>query len=246
MSQQEQVQVIKIFTDYALEKMMDLFHHHDHEVGSQLKKAEPEEYKNYQSTDCITYVLNVLSHAFREMGNDQSAGRVWQLGAHGTRLAKYLVKKHGWKAIYLNPDAVHPRDATADAVRRSEEHTYSSLIALKQHTYYDIPLEYAVQNYCVTPEDHESFQLLNKNKPVTQHNEADIASLEQVEFGFGISRGGMHTWLFSKGKIYEVHWNSIGDGLYEATPVRIFPWLSGAIIIPPEQAEHLAASAKLK
>lgn len=36
MSTQEQA--AKIFTDYALEKMMDLFHHHDHEVGSQLKK----------------------------------------------------------------------------------------------------------------------------------------------------------------------------------------------------------------
>jgi len=236
----------KQFSDYALEKMMDLFHHHDHEVGSQLKKTEPEKYKEYKSTDCITYVLNVLSHAFREMGDEQSADRAWQLGAHGTELAKYLVKKHDWKAVYLNPDSAHPRDATADAVRRSEEHTYSSLIALKKHTYYDIPLKYAVQDYCVTPEDHESFQLLNKNKPVTQHNETDIASLEQVSFGFGISRGGMHTWLFSKGKIYEVHWNSIGDGLYEATPIRIFPWLSGAIIIPPEQTKYLAVSAKLK
>lgn len=244
MNQQEQA--AKTFTDYALEKMLDLFHNHDHEVGSQLKKAEPEEYKEYQSTDCITYVLNVLSHAFREMGDEQSADRTWQLGAHGTKLAKYLVEKHNWKGTYTNPDSMHPRDAIAGNTRRSEEHTYSSIIALKKHTYYDIPLKYAVQNYCVTPENYESFQLLNKNKPVTQHNEIDIASLEQVAFGFGVSRGGMHTWLFSKGKIYEVHWNSIGDGLYEATPIRIFPWLSGALVIPPEQACHLAPTAKIK
>ena len=243
MSRQEQE--AKKFTDYALAKMMDLFHHHDHEVGSQLKKAEPYEYKDYQATDCITYVLNVLTHAFNEVGDEKSAKRAWRLGAHGTELAKYLVKKHHWKAVYINPDSVHPRDAAADTVRRSQEHTYSSLVALRKHTYYDIPLEYAVQDYCVTPADHESFQVVNKSKPATLHNETDIAGLEQVEFGFGISRGGMHTWLFSKGNIYEVHWNSIGDGLYEATPIRIFPWLSGAIVIPPGQAGHLAASSKL-
>ncbi len=67
-----------------------------------------------------------------------------------------------------------------------------------------------------------------------------------MNFGFGLSKGGMHTWVFSKGKVYEVHWDKIGSELYEATPLRRFPWLSGAIIIPPDQAAFLAATSKLK
>ncbi|MCI5146156.1 MAG: hypothetical protein D3923_11660 [Candidatus Electrothrix sp. AR3] len=229
----------KIFSDYALAKMMDLFENHEHEVGRKLKKSEPEKYKEYQSTDCITYVLNVLSYAFKQLKDDKAADRTWQLGKHGTELAQYLVKKHGWKGIYVNPDAKHPLDA-------DEEHTYTSIIAIKKKKYYDIPLEYAVQNYSVTSDGHPFFQKLSKTAPVSEQNEADIASLEQVGFGFGISRGGKHTWLFSQGKVYEVHWDAIGVELYGARPLRVFPWLSNLIVIPPEQIKHLADSTKIK
>ena len=34
--------LMKTFTDYAQEKLLDLFANHDHEVGSELKKLEPE------------------------------------------------------------------------------------------------------------------------------------------------------------------------------------------------------------
>lgn len=229
------------FTKHALEKMLDLFNNHDHEVGSQLKKFDPDTYKDYESTDCITYVLNVLTHAFKKDGQAAAATKAKSLGARGTELAKYLVANHKWKGIYINPDAKHPRDD-------EKEHTFSSAIALRKKEYYDIPLEYAVQNYAVTSAEFmaEAELQLNKNVPPTQHNETDMANLEQVEFGFGMSRGGTHTWLFSKGDVYEVHWNEIGAGLYEASPLRAFDWLSGAIVIPPEQAVHLAASAKIR
>ena len=72
------------FKDYALEKMLDLFHNHDHEVGSQLKKFDPVTYKDYQSTDCITYVLNVLTYAFKQTGKADAAANAKSLGARGT------------------------------------------------------------------------------------------------------------------------------------------------------------------
>ncbi len=229
----------KSFSDYAHEKMMDLFHNHDHEVGSELKKIEPEKYKNYQATDCITYVLNVLSYAFKQMGDEKAAKRVWQLGAHGTKLAQYLVEEHSWEACYANPDAKHPVDD-------DDEHTYTSILASKNKKYYKIPLKYIVQNYRVTPDYALESLTLNKNASPSEHNEADIASLEQVAFGFGVSRGGKHTWLYSKGKVYEVHWNQIGDNLYEARPLREFPWLSNVIAMPKGLADCLAPSARIK
>jgi hypothetical protein len=235
----QQTQEKNSFSDHALEKMMDLFHNHDHEVGSQLKNAYPQQYAEYQATDCITYVLNVITHAFRQLGDDQSAERAWQLGAHGTELARYLVEEHGWEACYVNPDAKHPVDD-------DDEHTYTSILASRDKKYYKIPLKYIIQNYRVTPDHVFESLTLNKNVPLTEHNETDIASLEQVAFGFGVSRGGKHTWLYSKGKVYEVHWNEIGDSLYEAKPLREFPWLSNMIAMPAGLADCLASSARIK
>jgi hypothetical protein len=230
---------MKTFSDHAHEKMMDLFNNHTHEVGSELKKLNPEKYKDLTSTDCITYALNVLSYAFKQVGNEEASRKVWKLGKHGTDLAKYLVNQHSWKGVYINPDSMHPVDA-------NPEHAYTSHLASKTCKYYQIPLAYKVDNYNVTPKTHTAFKKLNKASSASKLNTIDIASLELVKFGFGLSKGGMHTWIFSKGKVYEVHWDKIGADLYEATSLKKFPWLSGAIVIPPGQAIHLANSAKLK
>lgn len=230
---------MKTFTDYAQEKLIDLFNNHDHEVGSELKKLEPEKYKDYKSTDCITYALNVISHAFRSIGDESSAKRVWSLGKKGSELAQYLVNQHGWRGIYINPDLKHPLDADA-------EHVYTGILAEQKCLYYGIPLSFKVANYFPTPASHSAFKKLNKASGITQLNTIDIASLKSVRFGFGISRGGRHTWVFSKGKVYEVHWDAVGKDLYDETPLNDFGWLSGAMVIPVDQAAMVSASAKLK
>lgn len=169
----------------------------------------------------------------------KAAKKVWELGERGTDLAKYLVKTHKWKGIYINPDSKHPVDSNS-------EHTYTSHLASKTCKYYKIPLEYKVHNYTITPKSHPSFQKLNKTAPVTTLNPLGITSLGLVKFGFGVSKGGEHTWVFSKGNVYEVHWDKIGTELHEKTPLRMFPWLSGAIVVPPDQALLLASSARMK
>jgi len=68
-----------------------------------------------------------------------------------------------------------------------------------------------------------------------------------VKFGFGLSKGGLHTWLFNEGKVYEVHWNELptSGNLYEATDLNRFMWNSGAIIIPKDQESKLATLSGL-
>lgn len=229
----------KTFSDYAYEKLIDLYNNHSHEVGSSLKKTDPIKYKSYDSTDCITYSLNVISYAFNKVGNEAAAKHVWGLGKHGTELAKYLVTHHNWKGIYINPDAKHPADGNS-------EHAYTSYLVSKTCKYYQIPLTYKVENYTVTPKTHPAYQKLNKNTGVSLLNTVDIASLELVKFGFGVSKGGMHTWVFSKGTVYEVHWDKIGPELYGVSSLRTFPWLSGVIVVPSDQVAFLSVSAKLK
>ena len=227
------------FSDYAQQKLIDLYENHSHEVGIKLKESDPVKYKDYESTDCITYALNVISFAFKSIGNDDAAKKSWSLGKFGTELAKYLVDIHSWKGIYINPDVNHPSDSDS-------EHSYSHHLALKKCEYYKIPLDYKVTNYDITPKTSKAFGTLNKSKGLTALNSIDISSLELVKFGFGVSRGGQHTWLFSLGKVYEVHWDEIGSNLYEASPLRTYPWLSGAIVIPLDQASLLVPSTKLK
>ncbi len=149
------------------------------------------------------------------------------------RFGIFLVNEHRWKGVYINPDVNHPVDIDS-------EHSYTSYLANKTCKYYQIPLEYQVVNYTITPKTHPAFGKLNKNASVTNLNTIDIASLDLVKFGFGVSRGGRYTWVFSKGKVYEVHWDKVGADLYEASSLRIYPWLSGAIVIPSDQAHLLA------
>jgi hypothetical protein len=229
---------MKTFSDYAHEKLVGLFNNHAHEVGSVLLKSDPTKYKTYSATDCITYVLNVLSYAFEKSGDAEAAKQVWRLGKHGTELAAYLVKRHGWKGIYINPDVNHPLDGDS-------EHSFSHHLAVKHCHYYQIPLNYQVVNYSVTPMKHVAFGRLNPKAGPTALNPVDLVNLALIKFGFGVSRGGRHTWLFSRGQVYEVHWEGIGDTLYEASPLRTYPWLSGAIVVPTDQKSVLAASTRL-
>lgn len=68
------------FSTYAKNKMLDLYNNHDHEVGSQLKKNNPKKYESLEATDCITYVLKVLSHSYMKMGNRQLSKDIWLMG----------------------------------------------------------------------------------------------------------------------------------------------------------------------
>lgn len=167
----------------------------------------------------------MISYAFKKTGKSEVAKRVWELGNHGNELAAYLVNSNDWTGIYINPDVYHPSDA-------DNEHTFSNVVALKRCTYYKVPLTYRVANYNPTPKSHWAFEKLNRDRGVTKLNAVDIGKLKTVKFGFGISRGGMHTWLFSKGYVYEVHWDKIGANLYEKSPLEFYPWLSGAIVVP--------------
>ncbi|WP_298959441.1 hypothetical protein [uncultured Roseibium sp.] len=215
------------FSYHAHKKMIDLFHNHSHEVGSQYFPRPPGK----TPTDCITYVINVLTYAFEQTGKKTAADRGRSLGEYGTELAKYLVDEHKWIGNYYNKDVNHPSDG-------DYEHTYSFYKrVLTGNKYYGISISNHVINYAPTPKNNSnytSFPRIGGSKEQTKLNLKNLEKIKKVKFAFGLSRGGKHTWLFSEGKVYEVHWERIGSGLYEATKLEDFQWLSGAIIVPPD------------
>lgn len=222
--------VPKTFADHAKFKLLDLFAHHDNEVGSQLYKEDPVKYHNYKQTDCITYGMNCMTYAFKQLGDEDSAKKIWHYIVSGADVAAYLVQVHNWECIYINADTRNPADGDS-------EHPFSYQMAKKYCKYYKLPVSFMVVDYNPTKPD-ESTPIANP----TPENSADIGLLKNIQFGFGLSRGAMHTWTFSGGDVYEVHWCGIGADLYEKTPLKTFAWLSGAIVVPPETARSLRAA----
>ena len=226
----------------ARKKALALYEDHSNEVGSELKKNHPKKYEKYQSTDCMTYVLNVLSFAYKEIGNSQMAKDIWFMGkenkgddSKGTILGKRLVNNKNWVGIYVSPDTIHPTDA-------DDEHTYAAVVAKRNCKYSpdNIPLKHYVVNYKPTSKTHENFQALYPNLGARKLNEIDYKALEKIPFGIGLSRGGEHCWVFIEGYVYEVHWLLIGPGLYEKTALKDFPWLSSVILVPNDVGANLS------
>lgn len=214
------------YSDIAYKKMIGLYNDHAHECGSQIISTCPGK----TATDCITYVINVLSFAFEAIGNKAAAGKVKALGHKGTELAAYLVSDHGWKAIYINPDVNHPRDKLYEHVK-----TYNDVKA--KLPYYKIPVDHFVINYTPTAKTNPNFVSFgSKGMAVdpTDEDDSQMTELKKIKFGMGVSKGGMHTWLYSLGQVYEVHWDKVGADLYETTDIEEFGWLSGVIVVPPD------------
>jgi hypothetical protein len=229
------------YSDHAVSKLQDLYKNHSNQVGSKLKREQPIKYKDFEATDCITYVIAVLKHAFKSVGDEGSAKRVGSLGKYGTELAKYLVETHKWKGIFLNADVRHPEDGL-------DEHVAANRIAAAKCSYYEIPVQYRLVNYRLTPKSDADYGKYTKKETIPSPDELISAvAIHLVKFGFGVSKGGMHTWLFSYGNVYEVHWGESADSgnLYEARSlVAKFPLFSGALVVPPDQAASLASIAK--
>lgn len=230
------------FSAVAVEVMRERMKGYKNRVGSLLKQEYPSLYKDYEATDCITFVLNVLQEAFKKQGKDQISKDLISYGMakrgndvkpqfYGDLLAKKLIEKHQWQGIYLTPDRYHPTDG-------ENEHPYVSRIAINKCSYYKVPVQYLAINYKPTPKTHDQFQALTSHKARALDKIA-LSGLEKIQFGFGISRGGLHTWLFSKGKVYEVHWEEVGAKLYDATHITDFKWLSSLIAVPPDASTSL-------
>lgn len=230
-----------IFSDYCYDKMWDLFKTPEDEVGSEF----PGNKAGRSITNCIIYVTNVLMYGHEKIGRSDRNARINQIGKveqDGTKLAKFLVDEIGWKAHYWNPDVEHPRD-------KKDEHPFSYKKALKTKSYYELPLSGLIVDYNKQDKTPKRVWISSGiNIPITPtigvplpmpvevsaDNTAILEKLSKVKFAFGIARGGYHTFLFSYGEVFEVHWMAEGARLYGKVAFEKYEWLSGALIIPPD------------
>ena len=225
-------------TDLLEQRMLYFYNNHSNQVGSKNPNPPP----GCTKTDCITYCYQVIEWAYQQMGQKSIADQVYKKRTMGTDLARYL-QSIGWKAIYWNPDVNHPADGQG-------EHPVSYKQA-KAGSYYGIPVTGMVINYrpTVIMDQPGFWASLFGAKPtpspkMTTQDLTGLNKLKNVRFGYGLARGGMHTFLYGSGSIYEVHWTGVGttpngpNGLYGKTPFENYPWLSGAVLVPPDNGQY--------
>lgn len=210
-------------------------------VGSQLALAMeskyPGFYQGYRVTDCITFVWRVLNETYTQLGRPDipkallNVARVKRHGRltkdlYGDLLAKALVDLYGWTAIYLTPDQNRPRDGIHDHIKNAR--------SVQKHCIHaSIPVKYFVFDYGPTSRNNKNFASFTLGEE-TNFNEIGMKSLMTIPFGFGLSSKGIHTWLFSEGKVFEVHWADQSPYVHEVHWLSGFEWNSNLLVVPPD------------
>ncbi len=205
------------------------------------KFVKDKEDYGLEHTSCIDYVLDTFKTGFEKSNMSVEWEKIYNYvkQGKGMYLAEGLIK-HGWVSIYYNPDVYHPNDD-------DDEHPYSYTIAKRDKTYGTsanppiVPVFDFVVNYRPTPKSSKgNFTFPPKDKETTKET-SQLDKLNKVPFGFIMGRGGSHTALLIKGKIYQVHWE---EGPYYTDVFDIekhfdckdvdtrWEWISGLIVMP--------------
>jgi len=176
--------------------------------------------------DCTTYVLEVLKQTFTAKGQVAAWKAIYDeakktsAGAFkGTELLKALESKAGWKAVFWAPDPRNPQDKDPEhpAVYRDE--------VIAKGTYKGIPVDSA--------KSIVDYRRTSATKPESMTR---LDQLRRVPFAVIAARGGTHMVLLLNGVVYEVHWDkpATDPNVIEATPLEKWAWLSGVVVMPPE------------
>jgi hypothetical protein len=157
------------FSEYAENRMWDLLKTHPNQLGralwidfescrrdERLSKGSvtscdifkpyadfDAQFRNWERTDCQTYVLDVIKYAYQKTGQIAVyrglINTFKNRGTTGTVMAKYLTD-NGWKAYLFMPDTENPADG-------NPEHTRMYRNASRSRTWWGVPLSGFIINY---------------------------------------------------------------------------------------------------
>lgn len=183
-----------------------------------------------KKSDCTILVLDVLEQAFTAQGKAADWKKVRKKaleianarggGISGIDIQKALVGELGWKGIFWAPDPTFAYTAEAD----KSEHAYAYRKVREAGTYYGLSIEQSVVNYAP------------RQGSKTAEETTQLDRLSAIPFGVLSARGAKHMALLVRGVVYEVHWTETSDkpDVIEGTSLKKWAWLSGAVVVPPE------------
>lgn len=175
------------------------------------------------SSDCTTYVLDVLKSAFNAKGQGATWTKVMATASaasggslKGTEVLKALQSEADWEGVFWSPDPRNPQD-------KSSEHPVAYKTVVAKGTYYGVNVDASksVTNY-------------RRTDPAATQDLSGIEKLRRLQFGVIAMRGGLHMALLVNGSVYEIHWDkpATDPDAIQATPLETFAWQSGVIVAP--------------
>ncbi len=173
-----------------------------------------------------------MAEALAKAADARGTGKkqfVW--GGRGTVLLEELRSKYGFETIHIDskPD-IKNKDKTSDAATRKSgfvPNTANKVIGADTGERLDVRVRV------------ERFVKLGTN--ISPESRKLWEALKKVEFAVGVADSGMHTFVLSRGMVYEIHWNQgpKDPGLTSVKPLDKFfqAWGSGVIAVPPFELE---------
>jgi len=250
----------KTISELGEEELLRLYNNHTRQVGSAViadfrscqRTGKPlrfddceifKPYKDFKAvikdwkiTDCFTYIKSVLRYTFEKLGQRSTFIKL-NKADRGTRLAQGL-NRIGWKSYLCLRDTKNPYDNLEKHVKIYER-------ALRTKKWWGVNLSGFIVDYKPnpTPPTRETVT------PISVDGKRKFDMLSQVRFGVCTFTEGLHTGLFSRGEVYEVHWKSMSEqskvddpkyapfyeeNLYEKTLMQNFGWEEILLTIPPD------------
>ncbi len=184
-------------------------------------------------SSCIEWVMEHIEAYYESTGDLETWERIEATVRSekltGTSLAREL-EAAGWTSIYMNADGDYEGATEPDG-----EHLYSRVVAQRDGTYYDVPVERSIVGWGSNP--------------------AALAEIEASPFFVYVARGGLHVTAGVDGQINElargqgpdatviyqdplrdiidIYTNEVHDGGDEGRQGAMSMWGSGLVMLPP-------------
>jgi hypothetical protein len=145
-------------------------------------------------------------------------------GKAGTAMLRSLHNEAGWTTVYLHTGAEDASVGQYPKVAKTRLYPWTTKPP-GSHPEVQAPVDYLINNL---------------NDPDSQDaiSTANLEALRKVPFAVGVVDSGMHTFMLSYGRVYEVHWGRSpkDPNLFEVSDLDDFMagWTSAAVAIPTD------------
>jgi len=171
-----------------------------------------------------------LDAAFAKAGDARGTGKQKVFSGRGTVVLQEMRTRFGFETVHIDSvrDKTYKNFAnyTSDAeTRKTGTVPNHAKLVIGADTMTPIDVRVAVDRF------------VKLGKEVSPESRAIWDSLKRVEYAVGVADSGLHTFVLTAGKVYEVHWDKgpTNPRLTEATDLDAFfkKWGSGVIAVPP-------------
>jgi RHS repeat-associated protein len=176
------------------------------------------------SIDCIGYPSETVSSAYAAGGNRGAAAR-YRNRASAVDMQSDLVSE-GWTAYYFTSNSGLSASPGDPQWKRDTAYLNSLLFG-------------SSDTYTAGSERLEVTGVIaDYGVDVSGNPNAALEQLRSIPFAIGSFEGGMHSFVFRYGSVYEVHWDQPHDSrtLFDITPIEdpdLMRWSHGVIVVPP-------------